>query len=67
MHMPFEEFERVMASCFEVFATWDDEYDRLQGLMRDIVKKKREEQMRMVWRNNPAHRHLQIRLDQMRK
>uniref|UniRef100_A0A183B0V6 DHC_N1 domain-containing protein n=1 Tax=Echinostoma caproni TaxID=27848 RepID=A0A183B0V6_9TREM len=67
MHMPFEEFERVMASCFEVFATWDDEYDRLQGLMRDIIKKKREEQMRMVWRSNPAHRHLQIRLDQMRK
>ncbi|KAF6780273.1 hypothetical protein AHF37_00288 [Paragonimus kellicotti] len=67
MHIPFEEFERVMAACFEVFATWDDEYDRLQGLMRDISKKKREEQMRMVWRSNPAHRRLQIRLDHMRK
>ncbi|CAH8525652.1 unnamed protein product [Dicrocoelium dendriticum] len=66
MHMPFEEFEHVMVSCFEVFTTWDEEYDRLQGLMRDIIKKKREEPMRMVWRSNPAHRRLQIRLDHMR-
>ncbi|VDO87633.1 unnamed protein product [Schistosoma mattheei] len=67
MHMPFEEFERVMAACFEVFSTWDDEYDRLQSLMRDIIKKKRDEQLRMIWRSNPAHRRLQLRLDQMRK
>ncbi|CAH8499852.1 unnamed protein product [Heterobilharzia americana] len=67
MHMPFEEFERVMVACFEVFSTWDDEYDRLQSLMRDIIKKKRDEQLRMIWRSNPAHRRLQLRLDQMRK
>ena len=56
-----------MAVCFEVFATWDDEYEKLQGLLRDIVKKKREESMKMVWRVNPAHKRLQARLDQMRK
>mgnify|MGYP001796548835 FL=1 len=56
-----------MAACFEVFATWDDEYEKLQGLLRDIVKKKREESMKMVWRVNPAHKRLQARLDQMRK
>ncbi|VEL20256.1 unnamed protein product [Protopolystoma xenopodis] len=67
MHMPFEEFERVMTDCFEVFTTWDDEYDRLQSLMRELLKKKRDEQIRMVWRSNPAHRRLQLRLDQMRK
>ncbi|XP_074643936.1 cytoplasmic dynein 1 heavy chain 1-like isoform X2 [Tubulanus polymorphus] len=67
MHIPFEEFEKVMNSCFDVFTTWDDEYDKLQGLLRDLVKKKREEHLKMVWRVNPAHKRLQNRLDQMRK
>lgn len=34
MHIPFDEFEKVMGQCFEVFTTWDDEYDKLQGLLR---------------------------------
>jgi hypothetical protein len=34
MYIPYEEFEKVMAQCSEVFTTWDDEYDKLQGLMR---------------------------------
>ena len=56
-----------MVACFEVFTTWDDEYEKLQTLLRDIVKKKREESLKMVWRVNPAHKRLQARLDQMRK
>ena len=63
IYIPFQ----VMSACFEVFGTWDDEYDKLQGLLRDIVKKKREEHLKMVWRVNPAHKRLQARLDQMRK
>ena len=58
---------QVMTACFEVFGTWDDEYDKLQGLLRDIIKKKREEHLKMVWRVNPAHKRLQARLDHMRK
>jgi dynein heavy chain 1 len=34
MHIPSDEFEKVMAQCFDVFSTWDDEYDKLQGLLR---------------------------------
>lgn len=56
-----------MVACFEVFQSWDDEYEKLQVLLRDIVKRKREENLKMVWRINPAHRKLQARLDQMRK
>ncbi|XP_064623935.1 cytoplasmic dynein 1 heavy chain 1-like isoform X3 [Lineus longissimus] len=67
MHIPFDEFEKVMTANFDVFSTWDDEYDKLQGLLRDLVKKKREEHLKMVWRVNPAHKRLQARLDQMRK
>ncbi|EDV24404.1 uncharacterized protein TRIADDRAFT_24890 [Trichoplax adhaerens] len=67
MHMNIDEFEKVMTTCFEIFVTWDDEYDKLQSLLRDIVKKKREESLKMVWRTNPAHKRLQSRLDHMRK
>lgn len=67
MHIPFDEFERVMNQCFEVFSCWDDEYDKLQGLLRDIVKKKRDEHLKMVWRTSPAHKKLQLRMEHMRK
>ncbi|KAG7158919.1 Dynein heavy chain, cytoplasmic-like [Homarus americanus] len=60
-------FEKVMSQCFDVFITWDDEYEKLQGLLRDIVKKKRDEQLKMVWRVSPAHKKLQLRMEQMRK
>ncbi|XP_063589421.1 dynein heavy chain, cytoplasmic-like isoform X5 [Penaeus indicus] len=67
MHIAFDEFEKVMSQCFDVFITWDDEYEKLQGLLRDIVKKKRDEQLKMVWRVSPAHKKLQLRMEQMRK
>ncbi|XP_078728003.1 cytoplasmic dynein 1 heavy chain 1-like isoform X1 [Lampetra fluviatilis] len=67
MHISYEEFEKVMVVCFEVFQTWDDEYEKLQVLLRDIVRRQRDEHLRMVWRITPAHRRLQARLEQMRK
>lgn len=67
MHIPFDEFERVMNQCFEIFSCWDDEYDKLQGLLRDIVKKKRDEHLKIIWRINPAHKKLQHRMEHMRK
>ncbi|XP_063040383.1 cytoplasmic dynein 1 heavy chain 1 isoform X1 [Engraulis encrasicolus] len=67
MHVAYEEFEKVMVACFEVFQTWEDEYEKLQVLLRDIVKRKREENLKMVWRLSPAHRKLQSRLDHMRR
>lgn len=67
MHIPFDEFERVMNQCFEIFSCWDDEYDKLQALLRDIVKKKRDEHVKMVWRVSPAHKKLQQRMEDMRK
>jgi len=67
MYIPYEEFEKVMSQCHEVFTTWDDEYDKLQGLMRDIVKKKRDEHLKMVWRVNFSHKRLQERMQHMVK
>ena len=34
MQVNFDEFEKLMTQCFEVFTCWDDEYDKLQGLLR---------------------------------
>lgn len=34
MHIPYEDFEKVMVQCFEIFSTWDDEYEKLQALLR---------------------------------
>lgn len=67
MHISFEEFEKVTSAACDVFTTWDDEYDKLQGLMRDIIKKRRDEHLKMVWRINLAHKKLHHRIDQMRK
>ncbi|XP_073960063.1 dynein heavy chain, cytoplasmic isoform X2 [Choristoneura fumiferana] len=67
MHIPFEDFEKVMTQCFEVFSCWDDEYEKLQGLLRDIVKKKRDEHLKMVWRVSPSHKRLQARMEHMRR
>ncbi|GBP31564.1 Dynein heavy chain, cytoplasmic [Eumeta japonica] len=67
MHIPFDDFEKVMSQCFEVFSCWDDEYEKLQGLLRDIVKKKRDEHLKMVWRVSPSHKRLQARMEHMRR
>ena len=32
-----------MVSSFQVFSTWDEEYEKLQSLLRDMAKKKRDE------------------------
>ena len=67
MHISHDEFERIMTSCLEIFNTWDDEYEKLLNLLREMAKKKREDPIKMVWRANPAHKKLQARLDQMKK
>lgn len=66
MMVPYEEFERVMASCFEIYNTWDEEYEKLQALLRDILKKKRDE-IKMMWRVNFSHKKLHGRMEQIRK
>jgi dynein heavy chain 1 len=64
MYIPYEEFEKVMSQCHEMFTTWDD---KLRGLMRDIVKKKRCDHLKMVWRVNLTYKRLQERMQHMVK
>lgn len=66
MHIPFVEFERVIASCTKVFTTWENEYDKLQALLREMVKKQREGRTKLTWRVNLAHKRLQTRMENMK-
>lgn len=61
MVVSFDDFEKTMKSCFSVFTAWDDEYEKLQAILRDLAKRKRDE-FKMVWRINPSHKRLQNRL-----
>jgi dynein heavy chain 1 len=61
MAISFDDFEKTMKSCFAVFTAWDDEYEKLQAMLRDFAKRKRDE-FKMVWRINPSHKRLQTRL-----
>ena len=67
MDFPYEEFEKVMTQCQEVFNTWDIEYDKLQRFLGDIVKKKRYEDLMMGWRVNFSHKRVQERMQQIVK
>ncbi|VBB28797.1 unnamed protein product, partial [Acanthocheilonema viteae] len=67
MNIPLGDFDNLMAQCFAVFSTWNDEYDKLTTIMRDLTKKKRDEQLKLTWRLNPQHKKLESRLDQMRQ
>lgn len=66
MIISFDDFEKTMKSCFAVFTSWDDEYEKLQGILRELAKRKRDE-FKMVWRINPSHKRLQNRLVVMQK
>jgi len=61
MIISFDDFEKTIKSCFAVFTAWDDEYEKLQAILRDLAKRKRDE-LKMVWRINPSHKRLQNRL-----
>lgn len=36
MHISYDDFDKVMVQCFEVFSTWEDEYEKLQSLLRFV-------------------------------
>ena len=61
MAVSFDDFEKTIKACLSVFTAWDDEYEKLQAMLRDFAKRKRDE-FKMVWRINPSHKRLQNRL-----
>lgn len=66
MLISFDDFEKSIKLCMVVFQAWDDEYEKLQSILRELAKRKRDE-FKMVWRINPSHKRLQSRLAVMNK
>ena len=57
-----------MSRCDAVFGTWDDEYDKFTGQLREMSKKKREESLlKFSWRAVSAHKKLQDRITRMKE
>jgi dynein heavy chain 1 len=48
MLMNYDEFDGVMVSSFSVFTTWEEEYDRLTQIFRDINKKKKDDSIKQI-------------------
>lgn len=66
MLVVFGEFEEVMSRSVGVFVTWDGEHGGFQRLLRDMVWRRRDEQLRMGLRVCPARKKLQMWIEQMR-
>jgi dynein heavy chain 1 len=64
MLIGYDDFERVYKSSMLVFHVWDDEYEKLHGLLREISKRKREDAA-LMWRINSVHKRLQLRLNKI--
>ncbi|TKR93274.1 hypothetical protein L596_007763 [Steinernema carpocapsae] len=62
MYINLSDFEDLMRGCLLVFQAWDDENEKILIILRELVKKKREEGMKMSLRVNALHKKLETRL-----
>jgi dynein heavy chain 1 len=67
VHMPYDEFGKIVTDCNSVFQAWDEEHEKLINLLRDLVRKKRDDSIKMLWRAQLHHKKLQTRLEQLQK
>ena len=70
MHIPMSEFEQTMTSCFQIFFTWDEENDKVSNILREMMKKRRDQEViKLSQRSVMQYKHkaLETRLDELRK
>jgi dynein heavy chain 1 len=67
MHYPYPEFEKVMKQCSDIFMTWGDEYEKINALIRESMR--RNNNTKVVWRAQvgAGHKALQARMESMKK
>jgi dynein heavy chain 1, cytosolic len=67
MHYPYPEFEKVMKQCSDIFMSWGDEYEKINALIRDTMR--RNQNTKVVWRSQvgAGHKALQARMESMKK
>ena len=55
-----------MTRSFEVFTSWDEEYDKLAGQLREVARRRRDEMIKIGYRIG-AQRQLQERLTNLKE
>ena len=66
MLLNYGEFEKMYNASHNIFSIWDNEYEKFQGFLRDIAKRKRQDPKPM-WGINFAHKQVQNRLTQIKQ
>ncbi|KAI9017153.1 dynein heavy chain [Gaertneriomyces semiglobifer] len=57
MYMNYDEFEKAMSGCEDVFRTWDDQVKEFTNVARDVTRKRSEPFLPI--KINPVHKDLQ--------
>ena len=63
MHVTHEEFDRILYGCKRVFDSWEEEDEKFRNILRDLLKRKRDDTVKTFRRILPEHRALQERLE----
>ena len=56
-----------MELCVKVFLVWDEEFERFNGQLRDLSKKKREDMLKFHFKFSLTHKRLEQRITQMKE
>ena len=62
----YDNFEKIYNATLTVFYVWYDEYEKFQGFIREIAKRKRQDP-KSTWRINSSHKQVQNRLIQIKQ
>lgn len=65
MHVSFDEWDRILDGTKRVFATWEEEDEKFRNILRDLLKKRRDDTVKTFRRVTPEHKDLQERLEQL--
>jgi hypothetical protein len=60
-----EEFDRIFSGCKRVFNTWEDEDEMFRNILREIIKRRRDDSVKTFRRVKPQHDALKKRLEEL--
>jgi dynein heavy chain 1 len=65
MQVPLEDFDEITSGCKKVFEAWDTEDEKFRSIVRETLKRRRDEQRKTFMRVKPEHEALKRRLDDL--
>ncbi|KAI3378322.1 hypothetical protein SNEBB_011029, partial [Seison nebaliae] len=67
LQLDYKEFDEIMKQCISMFNEWTNGYEKIHLLLRELLKKRRDNQIRSAWNKKLPHTALQNRLDGIAK